>query len=127
MKACSGCRAAITTASSLRSRFDLERIERDGNLNLIEAAMREKVGHFVFVAYLATLRGRRLLIRFPIPGRNFQVFLSHPKPQLTLEIFFPSGEEQAIEQGVVLSPSLPPRAARPPAVRELKDVLLWPF
>jgi uncharacterized protein YbjT (DUF2867 family) len=49
-KACYGCRAVVTTATSLRKGFDLERIDRAGNLNLIEAAMRERVGHFVFTS-----------------------------------------------------------------------------
>jgi len=49
-KACWGCRAVVTTASSLRRGFDLERIDRNGNLNLIEAATRERVGHFVFTS-----------------------------------------------------------------------------
>jgi len=34
----------------VRSGFDLERIERQGNLNLIEAAKWESVGHFVFTS-----------------------------------------------------------------------------
>jgi NADH dehydrogenase len=40
----------ITTATSLRRGFDFERIDRQGNLNLIEAAEKEKVGHFVFTS-----------------------------------------------------------------------------
>jgi uncharacterized protein YbjT (DUF2867 family) len=48
--ACRGCDAVITTATSVRSGFDLERIDREGNLNLIEAAKRESVGHFVFTS-----------------------------------------------------------------------------
>src|SRR5260370_24299568 len=36
--ACRGCDAVVTTATSLRSGFDLERIDRAGNLNLLEAA-----------------------------------------------------------------------------------------
>jgi uncharacterized protein YbjT (DUF2867 family) len=49
-KACYGCRAVVTTATSLRRGFDLEHIDREGNLNLIRAAMRERVGHFVFTS-----------------------------------------------------------------------------
>lgn len=52
-KACYGCRAVVTTASSLRRGFDIERIDRDGNSNLIEAAMQERVGHFVFTSTIS--------------------------------------------------------------------------
>ncbi len=50
--ACRGCEAVVTTASSSRRprQFDLERIDRDGNLNLIEAAKEERIGHFVFTS-----------------------------------------------------------------------------
>lgn len=48
-KACSGCRAVVAIASSLCRGFDLERTDREGNLNLIEAAVRERVWHFVFI------------------------------------------------------------------------------
>jgi len=48
--ACRGCDAVITTATSVRSGFDLARIDREGNLNLIEAAKRESVGRFVFTS-----------------------------------------------------------------------------
>ena len=50
--ACRGCEAVVTTASSLHSStgFDFQRVNRDGNLNLIEAARGEGVGHFVFTS-----------------------------------------------------------------------------
>jgi uncharacterized protein YbjT (DUF2867 family) len=50
--ACQGCEAVVTTASSLHSStgFDFERVDRDGNLNLIEGAKSEGVGHFVFTS-----------------------------------------------------------------------------
>lgn len=50
--ACRGCEVVVTTASSSsRPRdFDLERVDRQGNLNLIEAAGAEGVGHFVFTS-----------------------------------------------------------------------------
>jgi len=42
----------VTTASSLHSStgFDFQRVDREGNLNLIEAAKAERVGHFVFTS-----------------------------------------------------------------------------
>src|SRR5712692_3779095 len=49
-KACRGCDAVITTATSVHSGFDLERVDREGTLNLIEAAKWESVGHFVFTS-----------------------------------------------------------------------------
>jgi uncharacterized protein YbjT (DUF2867 family) len=49
-RACYGCRAVVTTATSLRRGFDLERIDREGNLNLSEAATRERVGHFILTS-----------------------------------------------------------------------------
>ena len=49
-KACRGCNALITTAASVRSGFDLERIDRQGNLNLIESARRESLAHVVFTS-----------------------------------------------------------------------------
>ncbi len=51
-RACRGCEAVVTTASSSRRprEFDLERVDRQGNLNLIEAAKGERVGHFVFTS-----------------------------------------------------------------------------
>ena len=51
-EACKGCDAVITTASSLHTStgFDPERTDRNGNLNLIEAARQENVGHFVFTS-----------------------------------------------------------------------------
>jgi uncharacterized protein YbjT (DUF2867 family) len=51
-KACKGCDAVVTTASSLHTStgFDAEWTDRNGNLNLIEAAKRESVGHFVFTS-----------------------------------------------------------------------------
>ena len=50
--ACRGCNAVVTTASSLHSstRFDFQRVDRQGNLNLIEAAKAEKVDRFVFTS-----------------------------------------------------------------------------
>jgi len=50
--ACRGCEAVVTTASSLHSStsFDFQRVDREGNLNLIEAAKAEGVGHFVFTS-----------------------------------------------------------------------------
>lgn len=50
--ACRSCEAVVTTATSLRGStgFDLERVDREGNLNLIEAARAEGVGHFVFTS-----------------------------------------------------------------------------
>ena len=48
--ACRRCDAAVTTATSLRRGFDFERIDRHGNLTLIEAARKENVGHFVFIS-----------------------------------------------------------------------------
>ena len=52
-RACRGCDAVVTTASSLHSGFDFERIDRAGNLNLIEAAKLENVAHFVFTSTVA--------------------------------------------------------------------------
>ena len=49
-KACRGCDAVVTTATSLRSGFDLERIDRAGTLNLLEVARLENVAHFVFTS-----------------------------------------------------------------------------
>ncbi len=49
-KACRGCDAVVTTASSLHRGFDFERIDRQGNLNLIEAARKENVGQFLFTS-----------------------------------------------------------------------------
>ena len=49
-RACRRCDAMVTTASSLHSGFDFERIDRAGNLNLIEAARQEHIGHFVFTS-----------------------------------------------------------------------------
>ena len=51
-RACRGCDVVVTTASSSRRprEFDLGRIDRQGNLNLIEAAKAERVGHFVFTS-----------------------------------------------------------------------------
>jgi len=51
-KACKGCDAVVTTASSLHTStgFDPKWTDRNGNLNLIEAAKRESVGHFVFTS-----------------------------------------------------------------------------
>ena len=51
-KACRGCDAIVTTASSLHTTtgFDPEWTDRQGNLNLIEAAQHENVGHFVFTS-----------------------------------------------------------------------------
>ncbi len=50
--ACQGCEAVVTTASSLHSStgFDLRRVDREGNLNLIGAAKQERVEHFVFTS-----------------------------------------------------------------------------
>ncbi len=50
--ACRGCEAVATTASSSRRprQFDLERIDRQGNLNLIDAAKAEGVRHFVLTS-----------------------------------------------------------------------------
>jgi len=50
--ACRGCNAVVTTASSLHSStgFDFLRVDRQGNLNLIEAAKAEKVDRFVFTS-----------------------------------------------------------------------------
>ncbi len=51
-KACKGCDAVVTTASSLHTStgFDAKWTDRNGNLNLIEAAKWESVGHFVFTS-----------------------------------------------------------------------------
>ena len=51
-KACKGCEAVVTTASSVHTStgFDPKWTDRNGNLNLIEAAKREGVGHFVFTS-----------------------------------------------------------------------------
>jgi uncharacterized protein YbjT (DUF2867 family) len=51
-KACKGCDAVVTTASSLHTStgFDPEWTDRNGNLNLTEAARQENVGHFVFTS-----------------------------------------------------------------------------
>jgi uncharacterized protein YbjT (DUF2867 family) len=51
-EACKGCDAVVTTASSLHTStgFDPEWTDRNGNLNLIEAARQENVGHFVFTS-----------------------------------------------------------------------------
>ena len=51
-RACRGCEAVVTTASSLHSStgFDLRRVDREGNLSLIEAAKAEGVGHFVLTS-----------------------------------------------------------------------------
>jgi len=51
-RACQGCDAVVTTASSLHTStgFDPERTDRNGNLNLIEAARQESVGHIVFTS-----------------------------------------------------------------------------
>ncbi len=51
-RACRGCDAVVTTASSLHTStgFDPEWTDRHGNLNLIEAAKQENVGHFVFTS-----------------------------------------------------------------------------
>jgi len=51
-KACKGCGAVVTTASSLHTStgFDAKWTDRNGNLNLIEAAKWESVGHFVFTS-----------------------------------------------------------------------------
>lgn len=52
--ACRGARTLITTASSLRALtgYDLERVDRQGNLNLIAAAAKESIGHFIFTSTL---------------------------------------------------------------------------
>lgn len=52
LRACQGCDAVVTTASSLHTStgFDAEWTDRNGNLNLIEAARHERVGHFVFTS-----------------------------------------------------------------------------
>jgi uncharacterized protein YbjT (DUF2867 family) len=51
-RACQGCDAVVTTASSLHTStgFDPEWTDRNGNLNLIEAARQENVGHVVFTS-----------------------------------------------------------------------------
>jgi NADH dehydrogenase len=51
-RACQGCDAVVTTASSLHTStgFDPEWTDRNGNLNLIEAARQESVGHVVFTS-----------------------------------------------------------------------------
>jgi len=50
--ACQRCEAVVTTASSLHSStgFDLKRVDREGNVNLIGAAKQETVEHFVFIS-----------------------------------------------------------------------------
>ena len=51
-RACRGCEVVVTTASSSRRprEFDLVRIDRQGNLNLIEVAKAEGVRHFIFTS-----------------------------------------------------------------------------
>ncbi len=50
--ACRGCEVVVTTASSLHGStgFNFERVDREGNLNLMEAAKAERVRHFVFTS-----------------------------------------------------------------------------
>ena len=51
-RACRGCDAVVTTASSLHTStgFDPLWIDRNGNLNLIDAARQENIRHFVFTS-----------------------------------------------------------------------------
>jgi uncharacterized protein YbjT (DUF2867 family) len=55
-RACQGCDAVVTTASSLNTStgFDPEWTDRNGNLNLIEAARQENVGHVVFTSTIGS-------------------------------------------------------------------------
>ena len=54
-RACRGCEAVVTTASSLHSSagFNFQRVDREGNLNLTDAAKAEGVGHFIFTSTIA--------------------------------------------------------------------------
>ncbi len=108
-RACQGCDAVVTTASSLQTStgFDPEWTDRNGNLNLIEAARQENVGHVVFTSTIGAdaldapriFRNKRLIEeRLAASGLRHTIL----RPAGFMENLLPLADLSAIDHHVVV-------------------------